>query len=623
MKKSFLLSMILLLVVLVGCKPQDPAPAKGEETKTEKPADPEKPGDEAKPVEDKVDPSAKPAEQGATDKPAEPVADAPTEPAVVDPAAPAVPAELAALDVAAYAAGGTNPFLSMIPADAPYAWVSLKTVPFEEMPFDISKWMPFYEGLAEQLAKDVPSFGAGFKAVVGELKDKMTKEGLESLGVATQGHMAIYGVGVWPVLRMQLKDGAAFEAFVQRIETAIGAKAELKKLGDVPYRVFPIEDGIVLTAVVLPNQVVLALAPEAQLEWLFGYVFGQTKLDKSMADSGVFETIMTAHASAKGLSAGMVDLLGIEKVLSGDATNLVSESLVAMGAPLPLLAGDCKTEVDALAAKFPRLMVIAQEFEGYADMALTLQVTDATLLSELQGLRAAVPGMGATIDASNLAALGLAVDLKAGLDWLTAKGAALQESPFKCEFLAGMNEAGGELSGLGAQVPPPFMSLKGAFVLLKDIAIEGGMPSKLEVMALVAGSGEELWKTVSGMAPEFAGQQTELGKVVPVTVLPPQMPPFIQEPSLLVADNAIAVSVGAGLAEQLPAFASAASGENAPLMLMAFDYGRLMTLVSALPDADPMMAQMGQYFGGFGMTTMRVGVSETGVEFGFQMQYKK
>ena len=64
------------------------------------------------------------------------------------------------------------------------------------------------------------------------------REGFESLGLSLEAHSVIYGVGVFPVFRMTLKDGAVFDAAMKRIEEKGNLKPEMRDLGGVKYRYY-------------------------------------------------------------------------------------------------------------------------------------------------------------------------------------------------------------------------------------------------------------------------------------------------------------------------------------------------------------------------------------------------
>ena len=56
-----------------------------------------------------------------------------------------------------------------------------------------------------------------------------------------KGLSAFYGLGLAPVMRLQLNDPNAFEGFVGRLETAYGKKLDVASVGTQNYRkyIFP------------------------------------------------------------------------------------------------------------------------------------------------------------------------------------------------------------------------------------------------------------------------------------------------------------------------------------------------------------------------------------------------
>src|SRR5690606_25262810 len=59
-------------------------------------------------------------------------------------------------------------------------------------------------------------------AIVEELAAMVTPEGIPEAGIDRDSQVAIYGVGLLPVLRVTLSDAAKFEAAVKRVEERAG-----------------------------------------------------------------------------------------------------------------------------------------------------------------------------------------------------------------------------------------------------------------------------------------------------------------------------------------------------------------------------------------------------------------
>ena len=92
---------------------------------------------------------------------------------------------------------------------------------------------------------------------------------------------------------------------------------------------------------------------------------------------------------------------------------------------------------------------------------------------------------------------------------------------------------------------------------------------------------------------------------------------------MLLADKGIAIAMGTGVAAEISAYASAEAPAEGPLASMSFDYGKLMSMIGQMPDADPMMKSMGEQFASLGMTTMQLGVSDAGIDLTFKMVLQK
>src|SRR5690606_29231555 len=125
-------------------------------------------------------------------------------------------------------------------SDAPLAWAPADT------PYAMGQDQPFPEALANQwvdradpaipvyvrnlrqfsrLAAERPDAGLAprlLDALADELDGRRTREVLAAAGLAPTSRMALYGLGLVPVLRMELADPDAFRALVARLERKSG-----------------------------------------------------------------------------------------------------------------------------------------------------------------------------------------------------------------------------------------------------------------------------------------------------------------------------------------------------------------------------------------------------------------
>ena len=123
-----------------------------------------------------------------------------------------------------------NPLLAYVPADTPYVFANLEPTTHEVTDAYLARMEPIIANIeqsmiearreaengevdAEQEAIDL------FMAVYDELSGNLNREGLEAMGLTLEAHHAMYGHGLFPVMRLTLNDPAAFRATIARMAT--------------------------------------------------------------------------------------------------------------------------------------------------------------------------------------------------------------------------------------------------------------------------------------------------------------------------------------------------------------------------------------------------------------------
>src|SRR5690242_19779235 len=160
--------------------------------------------------------------------------------------------------------------LSFAPADTPYLYANFKPLPDDvrqawnkhaNAMFSYSA--DSYRKLANLVRTKSPEAAAELDAVSAELaKAKSLQQFSKETGISQQAHYALYGIGVAPVLRIELADPAAFLAFNERIEKRIGHPFKTAMLDGQKYSVNAYgSDKLRWLAAIEGNQVVMTVAP--------------------------------------------------------------------------------------------------------------------------------------------------------------------------------------------------------------------------------------------------------------------------------------------------------------------------------------------------------------------------
>ena len=132
----------------------------------------------------------------------------------------------------------TNPLLSHVPVDTPYVFADMEPVPVEITDVYVERFQPVLDVMSEHVEKFKSGYRAGeFQdnqvahlgmAVLDELGGDLSAENLENLGVSLQAHHAVYGTGIFPVVRIGLMDEQKLRDAIARIEVKMGAELPVK-----------------------------------------------------------------------------------------------------------------------------------------------------------------------------------------------------------------------------------------------------------------------------------------------------------------------------------------------------------------------------------------------------------
>jgi len=518
--------------------------------------------------------------------------------------------------------GGENPFLAMIPADTLYTFATLSTISLEELPFDTAEMGGMYATLAEQMKKDQTS---PMNKVLGAVMDELAKamkadDGLASIGFKDGGHFALYGVGALPIARMQLSDSGKFEAFVGRIEKQSGFKAEQRDFKGTKYRAVPLPDTpAVIAAVVMDDHVAVTIATKDTLEWVLPWVTGAKKPEKHIGSTDKLTSIgKRAPNNAAGVTTGYVDLVGIQQVLAGDRTGLAAESLKALGAPLPVLQGACKNESAMLTKLVPRLVLSSfYTNQAHSVTEFTVDVDAPNFIKGLKGTVGKAPGLGAPMPAKALGFVGVGVDVDTAMAFIKSFSGTMTSKKFECKELGFINQFGQQVKRFAEtqRIPPNLSELTGAFVILEDIDISGQQPKNIKALASIGTSKpQELWMMAGALSKEFAKVKLS-GEPAKLPAIPNA--PFVDQLYVMKTDSALGLAHGDDVSKRLKPFLASNVGGNTPLVVVGYDYGRIMKKLPKQLMQQGGMQDLAGMMSEFGMSSLGLHVVDAGVQFRF------
>ena len=340
--------------------------------------------------------------------------------------------------------------LAFVPADSPYVLANRIATP-EAI---TQSWLGMYGTSLADVYADMASdptltaiegeFGEWVRAMVPEMANMASLDGMKSLGLKPEARYAFYGHGLMPVYRIELGDVAKFTEVVARIEARAGKKLATRKFDDFALWQFANEKAVVLFGPI-NNQLVVTVAPAQADDARLRAQLGLTLPDDSMLEAKTLETLDGKHGYTGHLS-GYINIVALAQRLSGrnEADNQV---IVAFGGEVPKLAPECVAELDSMTAKFPRLVFGTSRFEAKHMVVNSIVELESGLASSLKALAAPIPGSDATDN--TLFRVAMSANIPETVRFFGGVADAIAANPYQCAELKSLNDSAVEMkSGL-------------------------------------------------------------------------------------------------------------------------------------------------------------------------------
>ncbi|HSC11346.1 MAG TPA: hypothetical protein VLC97_10260 [Rhodanobacteraceae bacterium] len=487
--------------------------------------------------------------------------------------------------------------LAYAPADTPYVYGNLEAVPaatVEQLSKPMQDYWPTLFDLYETLLKDAkPAIDDTSQkiatALLEEIKTHNSWDKLRQIGLKPDARVALYGVGLVPVLRMELGDAAAFKAEVARVEQNAGAKLPVARTGDQEYWQ-PGNDTLSAAIAVQGNYLVITAFPPKASDALKQALLGVKRPDRSIADAGTLQALAKQY-SYSAYGEGFVDFVRLVEILSQPLSGSDAEFAQALGLPAITSDAACRAEYLEIAHKFPRVVFGAEEMSGQRMRIATQLEIDTRIAQQFASAIGAAPGTGAASEGAIDFSLALPV-LKLKDFWI-AQADAVAAKPYACATLHSLNEGfATSKAKVDVVVPPPVSDLTGLRASVSKFELAHGASTTPDVAGklLLALSNPMTSVGIAQLAmPEL--QKIKIaadGKpvVLPADLLPPNAPPL----TVAMSDKAIAFATGADDVASLGTWLAAPAATTPVFMRMHFSgavYGwmsrSLDTMKAAMP----------------------------------------
>jgi hypothetical protein len=479
--------------------------------------------------------------------------------------------------------------LAFAPADTPYAYANLEPLPAaitEQWSKHMQEYMPelvgMYDHLLDQAGKDDKPESAHLikvlRVLIDELKAHDTWDKLRQIGLKPDTRMALYGVGLVPVLRIELGDPAAFKAEIANIEQKLGEKLPVAKAGTQEY--WQLGTAKLACAVAVQGtHLVVTVVPVGADDALKQTLLGLNRPAQNLAAAGTLQGLATQYKYSP-YGEGFVDFVRLTDRLSKAPEGSDAEFAKALGLPLadPTDAV-CKSEFLEIAHKFPRLAAGADEISAQR-ISISAQLEIETgLAQEIASALGSAPGTGAAAD--GVIDVSLSLPLLKLKDFWIHQADKVAAKPFACAELKDLNDSYRQSrQKIDVTIPPPASDITGVRATLDTIdllTLPGGVPDMSG--KLLFGSNNPL--AALAMAQLALPQLKDLklaadGKPValPAGLIPGKTPPLF----VAMSNKALALAAGAGEDAGLTAYLQAPPATEAVFLRMSFS-GKLYGLI--------------------------------------------
>ena len=480
-----------------------------------------------------------------------------------------------------------NAPLAFVPADTPYVVANLDVLDDDtraallaqadaQLPAELAQ----LHAAADEMAAKDPDSANLLRAFAKELDGKNIESFAQNAGLDLKGYSALYGLGLAPVLRFQLSDANAFDAFVGRLEAAYGKKLDVASVGKQSYRRhLSAATGTELILAVVGKQAVAAILPADASQPLLRQALGLDRPAKNLQDDGRLEKL----AKAKGYQKWAVGELDLARALPLAASGKdplfgalfkarAQAESAKTGEPVAnqlQIPASCQADATRIASRVPELSfgytrLEAKHQDMRWDVALASDITQA-----FNGLTVELPGLGATQPSSPFEFfLGLPV-AQLRTFW-SAQADAVVANPFTCPALADLNDGFAKLGpSMQKAAIPPFGDLLGVGLSLDSFTPGNGSAMPQFTGRLVLGTSNPAGLLAMGQMMTPALAQLKLASDGKPVALPSTLANMFGQPAwLAMGPKSLGLGIGAGEDARLADALKAPAGNAGQLLRM-------------------------------------------------------
>lgn len=487
----------------------------------------------------------------------------------------------------------TSGILKYVPDDTPYVFATGDALPDDLLDFmepQIDEVLKAYQVFFREIFRGAMTKNSAdmsiediqkYSAIVDELANLLSIEGIRNAGIERHAAMVVFGNGLLPVIRIELADPAKFEVVIKRLEAAAGDSMKTGEVGGTTYR-YAGDDEAQIIIGVFEGDAVFALAPANVDEDRLKAIVGLTPPATSIAETGRLLKISKEYGFSE-YYIGFIDNLRIAAVFLDEPAGMNAVLLESVEYNFEDVSKTCRSEILDVVAIVPRMVV------GYGE--INMQQMNAKMVIELRDdiakgmstLSALVPGLG--IDAGGLLSFGMSLNVPALYAFAEARLDAIEADPFECEYFAEI-QAGVAAGRAALEQPlPPFVTglrgFKADIESLGDYELGSDEPpDDINASLVVAMEDAEAAYLMGTMMSADLATVDLQPDGVPVPLALPQLQAVAKAAYAAMTENALAIAIGSESRTRVSEVISASSIEPPPIMSVSVDATAYYALIA-------------------------------------------
>ncbi len=318
---------------------------------------------------------------------------------------------------------------------------------------------------------------AGAERVFGLLGAFSSQSDASVNGIAPDAQLAVYAVGSWPVLRVEVADGERLETYLDELASGLGTTVTRSTIEQGTLRSMNF-DALAVHAAHVDGYLVLTAGVDDGTADALQRRLGLVLPPDNIADAGTLAELANTHEFAVAQIAHLRPVAVFDALKPAMAT--------AMGTARGWLPAECTSDVR-------RMLAPVEEVTSGTTRADASGLTSATFIDlapdfaqALDGLEAPVPGLGAPTRA--VMAMGFSIDVDKLREFAEQRVAALLAKPLACPAFRGMNAGVTRLDDFFQKqpTPPTLRNLRG-FVVTVDGMPDFGAARSLDLSGVKVG----------------------------------------------------------------------------------------------------------------------------------------